>query len=299
MRLQKLYFYILVFFILGVIVNCWVYGYEAEIEYIELVVYRDGLVHVVESLVVNQTYPVVNIKLLASRVENVLVFDENNSLLDYRVTNLNLTIFSLGARRVLIEYDTFELTSMEAGVWTLMFNSPFNLTVKLPEGATIVYLSNVPMMISVEENRTVLYLSAGKWEISYVLPITIPAEEKPTKPTETKPPEGGAKYPSEFIFLGALLGLLFFLGGFLLYRRRKAFDIKRVFREHPELREEERKVLKFIVSRGGRVFEAELRKEFPEIPRTTLWRMIKRMERMGILHVRKIGLQNQVELAGK
>ncbi|MEM1885571.1 MAG: hypothetical protein QXZ24_08190 [Candidatus Jordarchaeales archaeon] len=43
--------------------------------------------------------------------------------------------------------------------------------------------------------------------------------------------------------------------------------------------------------------EAELRKAFPNIPRTTMWRLIKKLEKKGILRVRKVGLQNVVELA--
>lgn len=273
------------------------YTYVYDIDYIELIVYRDGLVHVVESLTCNETYPAITIKLLASKVENVLVLDENDSLIDYEISGVNMSIFSLGAGRILIEYDTFELTSMEAGVWTLKFDSPFNLTVKLPEEATIVYLNNIPLMISVEGNKTILYLSAGSWEISYVLPVSIPS--KPPSSSETSPPSEEVRYSIELIAFIIVGVLAFPLTAFLLYRKRRIIDISQILKGHPELRDDERKVLEFIVSRGGKVFEAELRKAFPEIPRTTLWRMIKRLERKNILNVKKIGMQNQVELRYK
>ncbi|MCS7363938.1 MAG: hypothetical protein NDF54_00670 [archaeon GB-1867-035] len=286
---------ILLIFSLPLACNAHIYS----VENVELIVYRDGLVHVIQSLICNETYPTVTIKLLASRVENVLVLDENNSLLDYELTGLNMTVYSLGANRILIEYDTFELTSMESGVWTLMFNSSFSLTVKLPEEATIVYLNDVPMMIGIEGNRTILHLSAGFWEISYVLPITVPSETEPTKPSETEPSNKGFSYPIELVFLSSILGLIIFSMIFLFYKRKRVIDVSQIFRKYPELRDDEKNILMFIANRGGKIFEAELRNAFPDIPRTTLWRMIRRLNKMGILRVIKIGGQNQVELIYK
>ncbi|MEM3388648.1 MAG: hypothetical protein QXK47_05610 [Candidatus Bathyarchaeia archaeon] len=57
-----------------------------------------------------------------------------------------------------------------------------------------------------------------------------------------------------------------------------SFYIKR--RKSPAgLHYEEVEVLRFIKERGGRALEAELRKAFPDIPRTSMWRLIKRLER--------------------
>jgi len=44
------------------------------------------------------------------------------------------------------------------------------------------------------------------------------------------------------------------------------------------------------------VLEAEIRERFPGLPRTTAWRLIRRLEKMEIVIVKKIGLQNQIEL---
>ncbi|MCS7096526.1 MAG: hypothetical protein RMK50_05650, partial [Nitrososphaerota archaeon] len=71
-------------------------------------------------------------------------------------------------------------------------------------------------------------------------------------------------------------------------RRRKRFA---------GLRYEEAEVLRFIKERGGRVLEAELREAFPDIPRTSMWRLVKRLERRKQVRVKKVGLQNVVELA--
>ncbi|MBI3840744.1 MAG: hypothetical protein HY297_02115 [Thaumarchaeota archaeon] len=53
-------------------------------------------------------------------------------------------------------------------------------------------------------------------------------------------------------------------------------------------------VLNFIQEKGGKVLEPEIRMRFA-LPKTSAWRQIKRLERLGYLKVTKIGSQNQIE----
>jgi uncharacterized membrane protein len=55
-------------------------------------------------------------------------------------------------------------------------------------------------------------------------------------------------------------------------------------------------VIQFLVDKDGKAFEAEIRQKFSDIPRTSLWRLIKRLEKMGLVSIKKIGLENRVEL---
>ncbi|MDH5688848.1 MAG: hypothetical protein OEZ48_13430, partial [Candidatus Bathyarchaeota archaeon] len=91
---------------------------EYSVDSVEATVYRDGLVHITQELTVNETVPAVALQLLAPRIENIIVVDENNTVLDYEVEELYITVFTLGAVRALLEYDTVSLTMKEAGVWT-------------------------------------------------------------------------------------------------------------------------------------------------------------------------------------
>jgi len=59
---------------------------------------------------------------------------------------------------------------------------------------------------------------------------------------------------------------------------------------------EDKAVLEFLAEKDGKAFEAEIREHFPEMPRTSLWRLIKRLEKLEIVEVKKIGLENQVIL---
>ncbi|MFQ6095281.1 MAG: CARDB domain-containing protein, partial [Candidatus Bathyarchaeia archaeon] len=148
---------------------------EYRIDSVELTVYRDGLVHVAQALTVNETFPSILLTLLASSIENVIVLDENDTVLDYEIKGSNMTVFTLGARRVSLEYDTISLTKKEAGVWTLILDAPYDLTLYLPEESTIVYLNEMPTSIDTEDERISLLLFPGEWEISYVLPVVPPA----------------------------------------------------------------------------------------------------------------------------
>ncbi len=65
---------------------------------------------------------------------------------------------------------------------------------------------------------------------------------------------------------------------------------------NPQLNTEEKDVIRFLVENERKAFEAEIREQFPDIPRTSLWRLVKRLEKLDIVLIKKIGLENRVEL---
>ena len=91
-----------------------------------------------------------------------------------------------------------------------------------------------------------------------------------------------------FLAAGVILGSL----GFFLLRRRGSGI------ESPELRPEDRQLLQYLAERGGKVLESELRQKFL-LPRTSAWRQVRRLERMGYLRINKEGIQNEIELVKK
>ena len=74
------------------------------------------------------------------------------------------------------------------------------------------------------------------------------------------------------------------------------FDLDRLFEEHPHLRIDDKEILRFIAESGGEVFAAELRERF-KVPRTSLWRMIRRLEREEVVDVSTIGGQSLVKIS--
>ena len=75
-------------------------------------------------------------------------------------------------------------------------------------------------------------------------------------------------------------------------------DLERLFEEHPELRMDDREVLKYLAENDGEAFAFDIRDRF-DIPRTSAWRMIQRLQRYEVVDERKIGGQSLVSIKEK
>jgi uncharacterized membrane protein len=97
-----------------------------------------------------------------------------------------------------------------------------------------------------------------------------------------------------------LIIMLIILGTILLRRSRPpegkiSYDLEVIFKENPDLRMDDREVIRYIAERGGELFANEIRERF-DIPRTSTWRMIRRLVDSGILEERKVGGQSLVSI---
>jgi len=247
------------------------------------------LVHVTQTLTVNELYTEIILTLLSASIENVIVLDENQMAVDYEINGGNLTIFTLGAERVLVEYDTITLTMKEAEVWTLIVDNPYNLTAFLPQNSTVVYLSKMPTAIDTSGTGITLSLYPDQWEISYVLTL-LPEDELNDN-------EGHLiSIPTEYLIAAIVAGAAVVLSALIIVRRRRGPNVEKILKAYPQLKKEDNEVIQFLAERGGKAFEAEIRERFPDMPRTSLWRLVRRLERLEIVEVKKIGLENQVQL---
>jgi len=260
-----------------------------EVESVDLTVYRDGLSHITKELTIDELAPEVTLPLLSSSLENVIVLDENQLPVDYEINGEDLIIFTLGEESVSVEYDTIALTSKEAEVWTLVADSPYTLTVFLPQNSTIIYLNMMPTAIDTTGTGIKLSLYPGQWEISYVVPLVsedgIDGDGAP-----------GSAIPLEYLIIVILAVATVVFSAILIVRWRRGPNLKKTLKAHPQLKKEDREVMEFLAEKGGKAFEAEIRERFPDMPRTSLWRLVRRLERLEIVEVKKIGLENQVQL---
>jgi uncharacterized membrane protein len=71
-------------------------------------------------------------------------------------------------------------------------------------------------------------------------------------------------------------------------------DLGAVFKARPNLRTDDKAMLRFIQERGG-VFATEARDHF-NIPKSSAWRMIKRLEDEGLLRVTTVGRETYLQL---
>jgi len=58
---------------------------------------------------------------------------------------------------------------------------------------------------------------------------------------------------------------------------------------------DDREVIRYITESGGELFSNEIRERF-DIPRTSAWRMLRRLQGLEILEERKVGGQSLVSI---
>ncbi len=261
---------------------------------VQITVYRDGVAHVEYTISVNETASSVSIPLLGSPV-NVMVQDDTGQLLQFDLTQQNIVVYSLDSPKFLLEYDTATLTSKDGAAWTLKLSLPTQSKIILPEDSSIIYLSDRPTLIEAAANRPILTLTNGAWEISYVISIKITTARTSltsittttSRTTTSPPPPSLPLNPAAILAASALTVAL--CVAFLIIRKRRSDDLAGT------LSNMDTEVLNLIRSRGGRIFESELR-DLLVIPKTSAWRRVKRLEKMGLVRTKKIGSQNQIEL---
>jgi len=253
-------------------------------------VYRDGLTHITQTLTVDELQSAVSIPLLSTSVENLIALDENNITVDYVLNSTTLTVFSLGANQIVIEYDTPVLTNKQAEVWTIQLNNPYDVKLILPFNSTIVYLNQVPTLIDTSGDELALSIGPNQWEISYIVPLQDNSQDDGSSI---------APFPIGYLIVAAVIvAIAIVIVAWLLMRKRK-INIKKTLSKNPTLSKEDKVVIEFLAEKDGKAFEAEIRQRFPDMPRTTLWRLVRRLESLEIVEIKRIGLENQVILIKK
>ena len=263
-------------------------------ETLTLTVYLDGFVLINQELELNQTYPSVNITLLGETYEDLLVVDGKSLPLDYSVAAGTATIYSLNATQIKISYFTPDLTSKTGKYWTLSTEVSTSTKVILPEDASIISLNNVPELIESSNGQVSLVMPSGTIEITYIAEHSLYPQ---TPSYETWQLIAIISFP----VIASIALALWFL------RRKKPpqpkeptdeVDIDKLFEREKHLRPEEVQVIRFLAEKHGTAFEAELYEKL-NLPRTTTWRLLKRLEKMEIVDIRKSRRQNIVSIRKK
>ena len=267
----------------------------ATLKTLTLRAYLDGYVQVTHELQVDESYPSINVTLLGEP-QSLLVVDEQELLLDFSLADNSIIVDSLGCSWMKTSYFTQDLTSKTGKYWTLRANVSINTTIVLPEDASIISLNVVPDLIQSSENQVTLVMPAGPVEISYVAERSFLEE----------PDSGNATWP---LLLALLLLLVLIIAGAVWFFSRVktpkpkeveagGVDVEKLFEREKDLRQEEIQVIQFLAEKNGSAFEAELYERLA-LPRTTTWRLLKRLEKMEIVEIRKTRRQNIVSVKKK
>ncbi|MEM1645163.1 MAG: winged helix-turn-helix transcriptional regulator [Ignisphaera sp.] len=170
--------------------------------------------------------------------------------------------------------------------------------IKLDQGILILMLKG-PITISYTLKLPITQTS--KTTVIPITPstptITISAHESPTLTTPSSTITTSKEFPITMNTI-IIAVVVISIGGVILYilfiRRRKVEQRSVLDR----LSEVDIAVIKSLEARGGSALQIELQNDI-NIPKTTLWRHIKKLEKLGIVKVEKIGFQNRVVLVKK
>lgn len=269
----------------------------AASESLTLTAYLDGFVLVSHELTLNQTFPSVNVTLLGEAQEDMLVIDEQSFPLEYEIVNGEAIIYSLNADQIKISYSTPDLTSKTGKYWTLTAQVPASTNIILPENALILSLNQVPELIESSNNQVSIVMPKGTIEITYIMEHSF---EQQTQNDVSWPIVAAA------VSLPIITSVAFALW-FLKHKKiqqpqpkepANEVDIKKLLEKERYLRPEEVQVIHFLAEKNGTALEAELYEKL-NLPRTSTWRLLKRLEKMEIVDIKKHRRQNVVTIRKK
>ncbi len=334
---------------------------------LDFTTYADGTTHVFYQTDVDPQSPDFTFNLYSNSVENLVVQDENGTLLSSKINSNVVTVATLGSSTIKVDYDTPDLVSKNGKTWTFHVNSPIDYSIFLPKNTVIVGMSTSPLNMQIVDGQSLISLPGGSSDINYIFGVlgtsqtatlaiqkaqdfigTVNAAGIQTplalaKLNESRSDFNQGKYsdaeslanlaknlalqeqqnassvhttkPSDTL---PVLPLVTVVGvivagvtGFVIMKKSRSTqstiskeisqsdnivpEKETIYRLKPELRQDDKEIIAFISEKGGQVYESELRKKFL-MPRTTMWRAVKRLEREDVVEIEKVDQQNLIKL---
>ena len=275
---------------------------------LDFFLFPDGSTHVTYSLDSDPLLPDTEVSLYGDSLENLVAEDENGFILSTQSEKNILQVETLGSSSILINYDTYSLISKDGKIWSFEIDSPVEFNVVMPENSVIVGMSTFPIDMNVDSDRTKILLPSGPAEITYFLAVAessqvLPPEETP----QTEDNDNSMMYVAggAAVAIAAIAAIAIKMKNkpkqivsapqtTVVAERNEPFNIEKVL-EMPDLREDDKDIIKFIHENGGSALESDLRKKFL-LPRTTMWRAVKRLERHELIEITKKDQQNLIKL---
>jgi uncharacterized membrane protein len=272
---------------------------------LDFFLFSDGSTHVTYSLESDPFLPDTEISLYGDSVENLVVEDENGFLLTAQSENNILQVETLGSSNILINYDTYSLISKDGKIWSFEIDSPVEFNVIMPQNSVIVGMSTFPIDMDVTSDRTKLLLPSGIAEITYFSAVAESSKVSPPNETPVTQNDNSMLYVAGGIIAIATIAAIAIkiknkpkqivsTSKTIVLEKKEPFNIGKVL-EMPDLREDDKEIIKFIHENGGSALESDLRKKFL-LPRTTMWRAVKRLERYELIEITKKDQQNLIKL---
>jgi len=268
---------------------------------LDLMIYPDGTTHVSTEIDVDPLSIDYELNLFGSTIDNFVTINENGFLLNHEIIGNSVLIETFASSVIFVEYDIHDLVSKQSRVWTFSLDSPSDFTLLFPKNSAIIGMTNLPIDMQLINDQNQLTLSSGETEINYL--FSTPIITTPVEPINSS---SESNYPIYAIVGGIVASAIIVTIIRIKQRTTKLtqnqqttpieqIDTEEIFKLKPDIREDDKEIVKFISNNGGKALESELRKKFLQ-PRTTMWRAVKRLERNGIIEIEKKDLQNLVKL---
>ena len=253
----------------------------------------------------------------------VVVTIESNGVV---IVELNISV-SEGLNNIILPVKPIPetITVVEAGenIPSIYYNNSLIIPAKKSGTAYVRYVANVTMvggkivleiseaiitlrvmkgivLLSIPENlinasirdSTLILKFEGPAKIVYTIATQIATSPAiATKPAATTPtskpskPTGFILFPSAWVIVGIGIACVLIAVVFALRRRGGDRELDRL----------DKAILKVLKNRGGRMLQSELIMELG-VPKTTLWRHVKKLEKLGYVEIEKVGRVNIVKL---
>lgn len=341
---------------------------------LDFTIYADGTTHVFYQTDVDPQSPDFIMNAYGSSIENLVVQDENGTLLSSKVDTNAVTVATLGASAIKVDYDTPDLISKNGKTWTFHVNSPVDYSILLPKNTVIVGMSASPLNMQIVDDQSLISLPSGTSDISYVFGVlgtsqtatlaiqkaqdfintlnstgvrtpmalaklaeaksdfdqgkysdaeslanlakNIALQEQAAISNSSTNSSGNHTQPnfpdnmSIYLLSGSIIAAA--VAGIIIVKKTRTQKIitsseipknddyvppekEAIYKLKPELRQDDKEIIAFISEKGGQVYESELRKKFL-MPRTTMWRAVKRLEREDVVEIEKVDQQNLIRL---
>jgi len=138
---------------------------------LDFTIYEDGTTHIFYQTNVDEQSPDTTIDLFGNSIDNFVVQDENGTLLSSKINTNSVTIQTLGASVIKIDYDTADLVTKSGKTWTFHVNSPTDFSLILPKNTVIIGMSTYPLNMQIVDNQSLITLPSGSADISYVFGV--------------------------------------------------------------------------------------------------------------------------------
>ncbi len=240
-------------------------------EKVEIFILSQGEIHVIHNIEAENVEPII-IKTIGTPYLMIVTDSKGNPLL-YNYSEGVIQVLPIPGETINITYFS-KLHTNNNSIYTLTIPSSYqNIKIYIADIYVLLDTSPFPDDITVTNNWTILVYNRLEENLSVHVFEVDKRVQKPEQGIEQRISENWVFY---LLIVAAIIVVAILLMYF--YKTKKQSEIF--------LTEEDKMIIDYIKRMNGRVYLKELRQAL-ELPSTTAWRRVKRLEKMGIVETHR------------